>query len=57
MEISDGMAAAIMYEIALSSKAEGVREKIFGDLRNYCRLDTMAMVKLRSALTQRAQSQ
>ncbi len=47
LSISDGMAAAIAYESALfSESSDDRREQVFADLREYCALDTRAMVDL-----------
>jgi hypothetical protein len=54
MEIGDGMAAAILYEMARTSEDEDARKKIYDDLRLYCGRDSEAMLELRRALGKRA---
>lgn len=50
LEIADGMAAAIAYEEAISSDDVERQAQIFENLKAYCAQDTLAMVKLYSAL-------
>lgn len=54
LSISDGMAAAIAYETTLFDKSSAQREQVFTDLREYCALDTRAMVELMRELRKRA---
>ncbi len=54
LEISEGGMASIRYEQALRSDDWVEREEIFRALREYCAQDTMAMVALRKALSERA---
>lgn len=56
LSISDGMAAAIAYETALFDESSARREQVFADLREYCALDTLAMVDLMRELRTRATS-
>lgn len=57
LAIEDGQTASIQYEVALKCKDKVEREKIFDDLRAYCGRDTLAMVKVKQALTDLACSQ
>ncbi len=50
LSIHDGMQAAREYERALETDDPTEREIIFTNLREYCALDTWAMVELRRAL-------
>jgi predicted RecB family nuclease len=50
LEIGDGMSAVIKYEQALQEPDEAIRNRIFDELRDYCRQDTLAMVELREVL-------
>jgi len=54
LEISDGGMASISYEQALRSRDDAQRKRVFLALREYCAQDTLAMVKLRAALAERA---
>lgn len=56
LSISDGMAAAIAFETALFDESRARREQVFADLREYCALDTRAMVDLMRELRTRATS-
>ena len=51
LDIADGMAAATAYEQALTNPHSPESKKTFSALREYCRMDTQAMVNLRQALT------
>ena len=51
LSISDGQTAAARYTQALKNEDALERERMFDDLRAYCARDTLAMVKLREALT------
>ncbi len=51
LSISDGQTAAIRYTQALKIEDVLQRQRTFNDLRAYCARDTLAMVKLREALT------
>ncbi len=53
LEISEGGMASISYEQALRSDDWVERENIFRALREYCAQDTLAMVELRRALSER----
>ena len=50
LAVQNGLEAAAVYEMALNSENPDERKKIFADLKAYCGLDTMAMVRLRGAL-------
>lgn len=50
--IEDGQSAAHEYMRALEENDLQVRQRIFKDLRAYCELDTLAMVRLKEALAQ-----
>ncbi|MDT8410445.1 MAG: DUF2779 domain-containing protein [Wenzhouxiangellaceae bacterium] len=50
LAIADGMAAATAYEGALHDSDQQRRNAVFGQLIDYCKLDTLAMVHLREAL-------
>jgi predicted RecB family nuclease len=52
LDIHDGMQAAREYERALELEDETEREAVFKALREYCGLDTWAMVELRRALAE-----
>jgi hypothetical protein len=55
LEISDGGMASISYEQALRTiDDDAERKRIFSALRAYCAQDTLAMVKLRAVLKERA---
>jgi len=54
MRISDGMAAAFLFEKSLDLDDETERSHIFEDLLTYCGQDTLAMVRLRQELANRA---
>ena len=51
LSISDGQTASARYTQALNNEDALERERMFDDLRAYCARDTLAMVKLREALT------
>ncbi len=51
LAISHGQAAAVRYAAALASTDSKHRERTFEDLRAYCARDTLALAKLREALT------
>ena len=57
MAISDGMAAAAAYERALQDCNGTEAQQTFSELREYCHMDTMAMVDLRHELVRLAASQ
>ncbi|NOY14886.1 MAG: DUF2779 domain-containing protein [bacterium] len=47
LEVSDGLLARRTWmETVLMGKNQGQKEKIMSDLREYCRLDTLAMVRI-----------
>lgn len=48
--IQDGSAAARLYLEAIDSDDNEFKEKTFSELREYCGLDTFAMVKLKASL-------
>ncbi len=50
LDIQDGMQASRMYEVALDTADPSEKDEIFRALREYCSLDTLAMVELRKAL-------
>jgi len=50
LSIQDGLAAAAVYERALNSEYPEERQKTFSDLKEYCGLDTLAMVRLREEI-------
>ena len=50
LEVSDGLAAAAIYGRIIASDDESERRRTFGELREYCKRDTLAMVELRRAL-------
>jgi len=50
LAIQDGQAAGLAYQAALIEKDAEARQRIFVDLREYCGLDTEAMLRLREAL-------
>ena len=54
LEIQEGGAAARLYLEALDSEDDVFKNGIFTALREYCGLDTLAMLKLRAALYDRA---
>lgn len=54
LSIADGMAAATNYEQALQGEDPKQRQRIFSALREYCKQDTLAMVKLRGALIEKS---
>jgi len=54
LEISEGQAAALAYEQALSERDSKARERIFEALRAYCAQDTHAMVGLMEKLRELA---
>ena len=56
LAISDGRTAAVRYAQALKSEDVLERQRTFDDLRAYCARDTLAMIKLRAALTALAYS-
>ena len=51
LAIADGMAAAIAYEQAIANLERTEAQQTFEALRDYCRMDTKAMIELRRALT------
>ncbi len=51
LAISDGRTAAVRYAAALASANPEERNRTFADLRAYCARDTLALVKLRKALS------
>ena len=51
LEVADGRSAVLMYEQALESKDEAMQDWLFDALRAYCKQDTLAMVKVREALS------
>ena len=57
LEISDGRAAAAIYGQIIASADESERRRTFGELREYCQRDTLAMVELRRALVALAGSE
>ncbi len=50
LDITDGMAAAMAYELALSSTDTEQKDELLAQLKAYCAQDTMAMVRLHAAL-------
>ncbi len=51
MAIADGETASLMYLKALKNEiSEEEKEKVYEDLLDYCRLDTLAEVRLLEAL-------
>jgi hypothetical protein len=54
LTIADGRLAAIRYEQALDSDDPREREAIFAALREYCGRDTLALLRIREVLAQRA---
>ena len=50
LDIADGMAAAVAYEQAIANPESAEAQETFEALRDYCRMDTQAMVELRRAL-------
>ena len=50
LAIQDGMAAGVAYLNSLVQPDLAERQKIFADLKDYCGMDTEAMVRLREAL-------
>lgn len=50
LSIADGQSAAYEYMRALEENDPEVRQRIFKDLRAYCELDTLAMVRVKEAL-------
>ena len=54
LTIADGRLAAIRYEQALDSDDPQMREEIFVALREYCGRDTLALLRIREVLAQRA---
>ena len=53
MSIADGQTASLMYlKIIKNEVLDEEKEKIFGDLRKYCAMDTLAEVKLLEKLYQ-----
>jgi hypothetical protein len=50
LNIADGMAAATAYEQTIADPESFEAREIFAALRDYCRMDTRAMVSLRKAL-------
>jgi hypothetical protein len=55
LEIADGLAAAREYEIAVKTPDDEARQRTFANLLEYCRLDTLAMLRLRGALAAKAE--
>ena len=51
LAIADGLTAAALYVRAVETADEAQRRQLFDDLRAYCERDTLAMVKLRQALS------
>ena len=51
LEIADGQTAAVRYARALAITDRQERQHTFTDLRAYCARDTLAMVRLRRALS------
>lgn len=56
LEVSGGQAASMMYEMALGLEDAAEREGVFAMLREYCARDSLAMLELRRALGERAES-
>lgn len=54
LTIADGRFAALRYEQALDSKDPHERDEIFTALREYCARDTLALLRIRHVLGQRA---
>lgn len=50
LEIGDGLSAVLKYEQALEETDAATRNRIFQELRDYCRQDTLAMLRLREVL-------
>ena len=49
--IQEGEAAARRWkEVTLGDISEAEREKVYSDLTDYCKLDTLAMVKIHKKL-------
>lgn len=51
LEVADGRSAVLMYEQALETRDEAIQDWLFDALRAYCRQDTLAMLKVREALS------
>ena len=56
MAVADGQAAAALYRRALANHSASERQRTFANLRAYCQRDTLAMLELRKALMELAQS-
>jgi hypothetical protein len=54
LEIGDGALASLSYEQALQSEDPAEKQRIFRALREYCGQDTLALVRLRAVLAERA---
>jgi len=54
MAVSDGMVAAAAYERALQDCKGAKAQQTFAELREYCHMDTKAMVDLRHELVRLA---
>ena len=50
LDIGDGLSAVLKYEQALEETDATTRNRIFDELRDYCRQDTLAMVQVREVL-------
>jgi predicted RecB family nuclease len=50
LDIADGMAAAMAYEVAVANEDVEQKNLLFGQLKDYCKQDTEAMVRLHAAL-------
>ena len=51
LEIQEGLSAARKWkEVTFEDRSEGEREKVYANLIEYCKLDTLAMVEIHNKL-------
>ena len=56
LEIADGQTAAVLYMTALETDDVNLQRQIFNELREYCKRDTLATLKVRQALVHKIQA-
>lgn len=57
LAIAEGRLAALRYMHALQTNDSKERHSIFKELREYCKRDTLATLRIRQVLTKKAQSE
>jgi len=56
LAIADGVPVSIAWEWAIQGEDSAEGHRVFSDLREYCRRDTLGLWELRRTLSERAQS-